>query len=68
MSEETRRQDLIAKLDARDQQGHLWRETVVGDLFPLVCARCLTRSDRGAAWLPCDALVDTPAPHCPVER
>jgi hypothetical protein len=44
-------------VDARDQQGHQWRETIVKDLFPLVCARCLTRSDRGAAWLPCDALV-----------
>jgi hypothetical protein len=36
--------------------GHDWRETWVRARFPMVCIRCMTRSDSPAAADPCDRL------------
>jgi hypothetical protein len=38
--------------------GHDWRETWVRARFPLVCLRCMTRSDSPAAQDPCDRVTE----------
>jgi len=42
----------------RDEDGHEWGETFMRDRFPLVCIRCMLRSDSPQAERPCDAAAE----------
>lgn len=42
----------------RDENGHEWGQTFMDERFPLVCIRCLIRSDNPGSDQACDAVAE----------